>query len=105
MITDARAEEAFEYLRDTTAEIGAAKGELKRAEILCKRTRKRLFLAAPEGAVAQREAFAEIHEDTVAADERYAKALVEFETIQAKREVETIALDVWRTECANRRRA
>ncbi len=85
MITDARAEEAFEYLRDTTAEIGQAKGELERAEILRKRTRKRLFLAAPDGPVAQREAFAEVHTDAVAADERYAKALVEFETIRASR--------------------
>lgn len=105
MITDQRAHEAFEYLRDTTDAIGAAKGELERSEILRKRTRKRIFLGADEGPVAQREAVAEIHKDTEAADERYVNAITAFEAMRARRDIETIALDVWRTESANRRRA
>lgn len=104
MITDKRAEEAFEYLRDTTDAIGAAKGELERAEILRKRTRKRVFLTA-EGSVAQREAVAENADEVESADERYVEAVTVFATLSAKRDIETIALDVWRTESANRRRA
>ena len=104
MITDARADQAFEYLRDTTDAIGAAKGELERSEILRKRIRKRHFLAA-EGPVAQREAIAENNPEVEAADERYVDAVTVFATLTAKRDVETIALDVWRTESANRRRA
>jgi hypothetical protein len=104
MITDPRAEEAFEYLRDSTAAIGAAKAELVRSEILRKRTRKRIFLGV-DGPVAQREAVADIHADTLVADDRYIEAVAAFETLSARREVETMALDVWRTESANRRRA
>lgn len=105
MISDQRADEAFEYLRDTTEAIGAAKAELERSEILRKRTRKRLFLGAPDGSVAMREAFAEVQGDTEAADDRYVEAVSAFEALRARRDVETIALDVWRTESANRRRA
>lgn len=105
MITDLRAEEAFEFLRDSTTAIGAAKAELVRSEILRKRTRKRIFLSAEDGPVAQREAVAEVHADTQSIDDRYVEAVAAFETLSARREVETMALDVWRTESANRRRA
>lgn len=104
MITDQRADEAFEYLRDTTDAIGAAKGELERSAILRKRVRNRCFLVA-EGSVAQREALAEVDTTVEAADERYVDAVTAFATLSAKRDIETIALDVWRTESANRRRA
>jgi len=104
VITDKRAEEAFEYLRDTTDAIGAAKGELERSEILRKRMRKRMFLAA-EGSVAQREAMAENATEVESVDERYVDAVTAYATLSAKRDIETIALDVWRTESANRRRA
>lgn len=106
MITDDRAQEAFEYLRDHTVDIGKAKAELKRSEILSKRVRKRTFLTAPdEWPVAKKEAYAETHADVAEIDERYVKAVEEFEIISARHEVEGMALDVWRTESANRRRA
>lgn len=104
MITDQRAEEAFEFLRDTTAAIGAAKGELERSEILRKRARKRVFLTT-DGTVAERDATAECAPDANEADDRYIAAVSAYETLRAKREIEAIALDVWRTESANRRRA
>ena len=105
VITDKRAEEAFDWLNEHTATIGAAKAELERSDILRKRARKRIFLSAPEGAVAAKEAYAENHDDVVAADLRYFDAVQAWEEIRAKQELETIALDVWRTESANRRRA
>jgi hypothetical protein len=105
MISDKRAEEAFERLRDTVAEIGEAKAELERSEIMRKRSRKRLFLAAPGGTVAEREAFAESSSEVGEADDRYIEAVRTYESLRAMREIETIALDVWRTESANRRRA
>jgi hypothetical protein len=104
MISDQRAEEAFEYLRDSTGAIGAAKAELERAEILRKRIRKRVFLAST-GTVAERDAHAECNEDVQFSDDRYIVAIQEYESLRAKRDIETIALDVWRTESANRRRA
>ncbi len=103
MITDARAEEAFEYLRDTVGAIGAAKAELERSEILRKRIRKREFVIA-EGSVALRESIAECRPEVEEADNRYVSAVAAYETLRAKREIESIALDVWRTESAHRRR-
>lgn len=104
MITDRRAEEAFEFLRDSTERIGAARGAYERAEILRKRVRKRAFVGA-EGSVAHREAMAEINPEVEQADDQYVQAIIAFETLRAKRDIETIALDVWRTESANRRRS
>jgi hypothetical protein len=104
MITEQRAEEAFEFLRDSTERIGSARGAYERAEIMRKRVRKRIFVGS-EGSVAQREALAEIHEDVINIDDQYIEAVVAFETLRAKRDIETIALDVWRTESANRRRS
>jgi hypothetical protein len=104
MISDERAEQALEYLQSTTGKIGEAKAELERSEILRKRIRKRVFLAST-GTVAEREAHAECNEDVQFSDDRYIVAIQEWESLRAKRDIETIALDVWRTESANRRRA
>jgi hypothetical protein len=104
MISDERAEQALDYLQQTTGAIGAAKAELERAEILRKRIRRRVFLLAT-GTVAEREANAEGDAAVQEADDRYIAAIQEYESLRAKRDIETIALDVWRTESANRRRA
>jgi hypothetical protein len=104
MITDERAESAFEFLRDTVNGIGAAKGRLERAEIMRKRVRKRVFLAST-GTVAERDALAECAPEAEKADDEYIEAITEYESLRARRDIEGIALDVWRTEAANRRRA
>lgn len=104
MITEARAEQAFEWLNEHTTAIGNARAEQERSKILAKRVRQRLFLKH-EGTVTAREAAADIDPETEAVDERYCTAVASFETLKAKQELETIALDVWRTESANRRRA
>lgn len=104
MISDERAEEALEFLRDTVGQIGKNKGWLERSEIMRKRVRKRIFLAST-GTVAERDALAETHPEVGDADECYIEALTAYESLRAKRDIETIALDVWRTESANRRRA
>lgn len=104
MITDERAWEALEFLRDTVDRIGNAKAELERSEILRKRIRRREFLIA-EGTVAVREAQAECKAEVEEADDRFIEALKAYESLRARRDIESIALDVWRTESANRRRA
>lgn len=105
MIDDDRAQQAFDYLVDTTDKIGNAKGKLERTEILRKRIRKKWFLGSKGSSVAEREAMAEDVSEVHTADDDYIKALTEFESLRARRDIETIALEVWRTECANRRRA
>lgn len=103
MVSDERAEQALEFLLESVGRIGDAKGELERAEIMRKRVRKRAFLAAT-GTVAERDATAECDAEAALADDRYIEAVREYESLRAKRDIETIALDVWRTESANRRR-
>lgn len=106
MITDDRAQEAFQWLNANTGAIGIARAELERSEILRKRARKRAFVDAPDGStVAAREALAELAPFVLEADDRYIKAVEVFESMKARQQIETIALDVWRTESANRRRA
>jgi hypothetical protein len=104
MITDERADQAFHWLNDNTGVIGRARGGQERTEILRKRTRKRAFIAAPEGSIASKEAHAELHPDVIKADEEYIEAVTLFETLKARQQVEAMAIDVWRTEAANRRR-
>lgn len=104
MISDARAQEAFDWLDDNTEKMGAAKARLERSEIMQKRTRKRAFVLAPDGSVASKEAFAETYADVIKADRQYVRCLLRFEALKARQEVESIALDVWRTVSANRRK-
>lgn len=104
MITDERAEQAFSWLNDNTGVIGRARGAQERTEILRKRTRKRAFVGGPEGSIALKEAHAELHEDVIKADDEYITAVIEFETLKSRQQVEAMAIDVWRTEAANRRR-
>lgn len=94
---------ALEFLQDSCEAIAASKGELERSEILRKRARKRIFLGAPDGPVAQREAYAEVNEEVIAADERHIEAVVAYESLRAKRELRVIQTEVYRTQEASRR--
>lgn len=98
-------EGALQFLQETCDAIALAKAELERSAILAKRTRKRIFLTAPDGSVAHREAFAEVHADVISADARHVEAITEFEALKAKRELQVIKVDVYRTEAASRRAA
>lgn len=103
MITDGRAEQALEYLVSTTGLIGEAKAELERSEILRKRVRRKVYLTTT-GTVAEREARADCDAEVHEADDRYIAAVGAYESLRARRDIEAIALDVWRTEQASRRK-
>ena len=103
MITDERAEKALDFLMDTSVKIANLRGEFERSEILRKRVRKKVFLAST-GTVAERDALAESDPETHAADDAYIHAIKLYESLKAKREIESIALDVWRTEQASKRK-
>jgi hypothetical protein len=97
---------ALQFLTESCDAIAAAKSELERSEILRKRVRKRHFLEADSKlSVAAREALAEVHEDTAKVDNRYIAALTAYEALKAKRELQVILVDVWRTTAASRRQA
>ena len=104
-LTEDDCDGALQFLEETCDAIAAAKAELERSGILAKRTRKRIFLTVSEGSVAQREAFAETHSDVISADQRYVDAITEYEALKAKREIQSIKVDVYRTQAASRRTA
>jgi hypothetical protein len=103
VITEARSWEALQYLLSTADEIGDKKGALERLEILRKRARKTVFLSET-GTVAERDAKAEASVSAQEADDEYIEALIAYEKIKAKRDVEQIVIDVYRTNEASRRR-
>lgn len=102
-LTDEDCDEALEFLQDSCERIADAKAEQERSEILRKRARKRIFIGAPEGPVAQREAFAEVHGDVIEADDRYVKAVAAYEGLRAQRELRVLKIEVYRSQEASRR--
>lgn len=101
-ITEGDCDEALEYLQDTCGAIATAKAELERSEILRKRIRQRHFLAL-DGTIAERNAAVEVETEVHAADERYIAAVAAYEALRAKRELQVIRIDVYRSQEASRR--
>jgi hypothetical protein len=103
-ITEEKMCNALLFLADTDEFYAIAKADMLRAELVCKRTRARLFLTG-EGSVESRKASAEASGEANAADDAYIDALTKFETLKAKRDRAEIVIDVWRSVEASRRRA
>ena len=102
MISDERAEKALRYLVDTDESCALHKAEVERAEFAFKRTREAVFIHNA-GTVAERQAEAVQHADTLAAHERLVAAIAAHAKIANKRDTERIVMDTWRTIQANRR--
>ena len=102
MISDERAEKALRYLVDTDESCALLKAEVERAEFAFKRTREAVFTHS-SGTVAERQAEAVQHADTLAAHERLVAAIAAHAKIANKRDTERIVMDTWRTIQANRR--
>lgn len=95
----------MEFLAETDEKYAAAKTDLLRTEILAKRVRARIFVAASDGSVEFRKAAAEGHGDTITADDALVAATLEFETLRARRGRAEIVIDVFRTLEASRRKS
>lgn len=102
MISDERAEKALRYLVDTDESCALLKAEVERAEFGYKRTREAVFTHSA-GTVAERQAGAMTHADTLAAHDRLVDAIAAHAKIANKRDTERIVMDTWRTIQANRR--
>ena len=102
-ITDAQMEAALRYMGETDEAFAQAKGAQESAEIFRKRVRSRLFIDT-EGTVAERNAQADCHEDSVEADYEYIEAVEKYETIKAKRQRAELTIEVWRSVNAGRRK-
>lgn len=102
MISDERLSQAMKYLAETDKQCAELKAEVARKDYICKKTRARIFLLAT-GNNEERKAHAETSADTENVEfERY-NTIAEFEKLRAKRETESLVIEVWRTLSANRR--
>jgi hypothetical protein len=102
-IDEKRVEKAMHYLAETDLPYAEAKGALEYAEILRKRVRARVFLTE-DGTVAERQAEAEVHADSEAADDQYVQAIKAFEELKARRQRAELVIDIWRSLEATRRK-
>ena len=102
MISDDRAEKALRFLVDTDESCALAKAEVERAEFIFKRTKEAVFTFST-GTVAERQAEAIQHADTLAANDKLVEAIAAYAKIANKRDTERIVMDTWRTIQANRR--
>lgn len=105
IVTDDMVEAALRYLSENTSATAKAKAARVMAEHERKTTRARLFLAAPEGPIASKEAWAEAHEDYDAACCREADAVQADEYHRAARAKAEAIIEAWRTEQSNIRAA
>lgn len=102
MISQERMEKALRYLAETDEPYAVEKADVERTEILRKRVRSRAFIEE-SGTVAERQAKADIHADTLKADDEYIASMVAMEKLKAKRETEAKVIEVWRSLESSRR--
>lgn len=105
LVTDEHVSAALQYLSQNTM----ATAEAKAARIMAEHTRKteraRLFLAAPDGSIAAKEAWAEAHADYIAACRNEAEATKIDEYHRAARAKAEAIIAAWQSEQANIRAA
>lgn len=94
---------ATEYLRDTAAEIGAAKADMVLAEATLKRTKALAMKASDANAISaqERDAYASSQYD--AATQEVFNATKDYETLRAGREAANAKIAMWQTASANQR--
>lgn len=101
MISEDRVEKAVEYLRDTAAQYGQARGHAKYCEESLRRV-KALNMPA-EGSLGERERAAYASEAYGKALQDMRNAIADAETIRALRDAAEYAIEVWRSQNSSRR--
>ena len=102
MITDDRLTRALTYLSQTDEECAELKANVARTEYLAKLRESSGFLTA-DGNIEERKASAKQDSTVQTYWEEHFKAVAAYEAVRAKRELEALIVDVWRTTSANRR--
>jgi len=103
LIEESMAEKALNYLASTDELCAKAKGSVKALEYRLKVAKAMEFLES-SGTMAEKEAKALASIAYREMIDSYESAVIEFETIAAKRESAVLTLDVWRTQEASRRK-
>jgi hypothetical protein len=101
-ITDAQAESAVDYLRDTSEQYGKACGRLAYLEGNLRRV-KALEMLQTKGSLGDREAQAYASEAYKDALEQLENATADRETIRAMRDAAQCRFEQWRTQTSARK--
>jgi uncharacterized protein YdeI (YjbR/CyaY-like superfamily) len=102
-LTPEKAAEIQTWLATTDLKFAELRGEMEMAELLCRKVRSRMFLAA-DGNNEERKHEAEIADETQAADDAYIAAKVEYEKLKARRERGEKWWTMWQSLESTRRR-
>lgn len=103
LISDAWIEDALNYLATSSEQTAAARANRVRAEFNRKQVRARLILRSPETSVAMRDAWAESHDEYIAACDAEVSAIETDEWHRAQRNKCDAIIEAYRTEQASLR--
>lgn len=103
IVSDEDMEKALDFLRDSAADVGAAREQLANKETLVKRTEALLFLASDEKSVEAKKASVRASTRWLEASTEHAEAAGEWEKLRALREAAAAKIEAWRSESANYR--
>ena len=98
------AEKAYHYLASTDEEYTNAKALMVGRKHMLKVAYSVAYLESGESTVAAREASANCSEALLSAISGYREAVLEYETLDAKRQRALLAIERWRTLEATRRK-
>jgi hypothetical protein len=96
-ITEASAERAVYFLRDTAEKYGASRGHMAFADANLRRVKSLQMLAETEGSVADREAKAYASNAYLDAIVQLKDATTDYEVLRAQREASQFAIEFWRS--------
>jgi hypothetical protein len=103
LLTESRVTDALTYLSHSDETLSAAKAQVARSEFMAKVSQSMAFKALQAGSVEDKKSEALMSKDVQEAWNKHFDAVVQFETIRARREREVLIIDVWRSINANRR--
>ena len=103
IISDARLQKALTFLAETDEECGLRRGRMEGASLYLKTMKSAAMLDSKMKTQGDREADAYQNNDYLAAVERYQNAVADYESMRCKRATETLVVEVWRSQNANRR--
>ena len=101
-IPDSRLEKALHYLATSDQSSAELKADVARTEYVAK-LREAAAYKLSEGTVEERKAIAKLAATSQEAWEKHFLAIAAYEKVRAKRELESLVVDVYRTVSANRR--
>lgn len=95
--------ESLQYLANTDDDFGKLKGVMKGLEYRLKVCKAQEFLKQEAGSAAEREQRAYASDAYRALVKEYEDAVIDYETVAARRETRILTIEVWRSQNANRR--